>query len=80
MEAYNESLSHDKQFYAQDIAGSIAWARANKNVGILTEKELSEIERGFKIVENEWESRTFDIKPGDEVRRNESLSAEAVPC
>ncbi|KAL8930159.1 MAG: hypothetical protein Q9208_000776 [Pyrenodesmia sp. 3 TL-2023] len=64
MEAYNESLSHDKAFYAQDIAGSIAWARANKDVGILTEEEFSEIESGFETVENEWRTNAFYIKPG----------------
>lgn len=63
MEAYNESLSYDKAFYAQDIAGSIAWARANKNVGILTEKEFDEIERGFSIVKKEWDTDSFEIKP-----------------
>ncbi|KAI4137024.1 MAG: hypothetical protein L6R39_007511 [Caloplaca ligustica] len=66
MEAYNESLSHDRQFYAQDINGSIAWARANKNVGIMTEKEFNEIERGFKIVKQEWETDSFQVKAGDE--------------
>ncbi|KAL9013116.1 MAG: hypothetical protein Q9173_002159 [Seirophora scorigena] len=64
MEAYNESLTHDRKFYAQDIDGSIAWARANKNVGILTEKEFSEIERGFALVKDEWDANTFQIKPG----------------
>ncbi|KAI4088011.1 MAG: hypothetical protein LQ344_006386 [Seirophora lacunosa] len=63
MEAYNESLTHDRKFYAQDIEGSIAWARANKNVGILTEKEFSEIERGFALVKDEWDADTFQIKP-----------------
>ncbi|KAL8734056.1 MAG: hypothetical protein Q9181_003357 [Wetmoreana brouardii] len=64
MEAYNESLSYDKAFYAQDIAGSIAWARANKNVGILTEKEFEEIKRGFSIVKKEWDEEKFKIRPG----------------
>ncbi|KAL8874255.1 MAG: hypothetical protein Q9174_000375 [Haloplaca sp. 1 TL-2023] len=63
MEAYNESLSLDKAFYAEDIAGSIAWARANKNVGILTEKEFKEIERGFVAVKKEWDTNSFEIKP-----------------
>lgn len=68
MEAYNESLSLDKAFYAEDIDGSIAWARANKNVRILTEEEFKEIERGFGVVRKEWETNSFEIKPGvDEV-------------
>lgn len=69
MEAYNESLSYDREFYEQDIDGSIAWARANNDVGILTEKEFREIERGFSTVRKEWDTKTFQIKPGvDEVR------------
>lgn len=68
MEAYNESLSLDKAFYAEDIDGSIAWARANKNAGILTEEEFKQIERGFEAVRKEWETDSFEIKPGvDEV-------------
>ncbi|KAI4187715.1 MAG: hypothetical protein L6R41_002617 [Letrouitia leprolyta] len=64
MDAYNESLSYDREFYAHDIDGSIAWARANKDVGILTEKEFKEIERGFSTVRKEWETNTFKILPG----------------
>ncbi|KAL8902806.1 MAG: hypothetical protein Q9171_007595 [Xanthocarpia ochracea] len=64
MEAYNESLSYDKAFYAQDIKGSITWARANTKVGILTKEEFKEIERGFQVVQKEWETDSFDIKPG----------------
>ncbi|KAL8883593.1 MAG: hypothetical protein Q9215_008142, partial [Flavoplaca cf. flavocitrina] len=68
MEAYNESLSLDKAFYAEDIDGSIAWARANKNAGILTEEEFKEIERGFGMVQKEWDSDSFQIKPGVDER------------
>lgn len=64
MVSYNESIYYDRAFYAQDIAGSIAWARANKNRGILTEHEFSEIERGLNAVKEEWASNKFDIKPG----------------
>lgn len=63
MKAYNQSIHIDKAFWKQDIAGSIAWARANKNVGILTESEFEEIARGFAIVAQEWESNTFKIDP-----------------
>lgn len=79
MEAYNESLSNDKAFYAQDIAGSIAWARANKNVGILTEREFSEIESGFATVEDEWRTNTFSIRPGvDEVEPDKTVPVDVV--
>ncbi|KAI4172235.1 MAG: hypothetical protein LQ343_003670 [Gyalolechia ehrenbergii] len=81
MEAYNESLSYDREFHAQDIDGSMAWARANKDVGILTEKEFKEIERGFAIVRKEWDIKTFEIKPGvdeDIHTANERRLAEVI--
>lgn len=64
MVAYNESIYYDRAFYAQDIACSIAWARGNKNQGILTEHEFSEIERGLRAVAEEWKANKFEIKPG----------------
>ncbi|KAH0349186.1 argininosuccinate lyase, partial [Aureobasidium melanogenum] len=64
MTAYNESIYYDRAFYSQDIRGSIAWARANKNKGILNDQEFAEIERGLKEVEEEWKSGKFSIKPG----------------
>ncbi|KAK3627260.1 argininosuccinate lyase [Elasticomyces elasticus] len=63
MMQYNESLTFDRVFYAQDIRGSIAYARANTHTGILTSHEFSEIERGLKQVQKEWEENTFEIKP-----------------
>ncbi|KXT03723.1 hypothetical protein AC578_5148 [Pseudocercospora eumusae] len=64
MVQYNESIYFDRVFYSQDIRGSIAYARANKNNGLLTEREFSEIERGFKQVLQEWQENRFQIYPG----------------
>jgi argininosuccinate lyase len=64
MEAYNESLSFDRAFYAQDILGSIAFARANVTTGILTQQEFETIEKGLKEVLEEWKTNKFVIKPG----------------
>ena len=66
MEQYNESLSFDKDIYAQDIRGSIAYARANVKTGILKQDEFQAIEKGLKEVESEWQQNNFEIKPGDE--------------
>jgi argininosuccinate lyase len=66
MVAYNESLPYDRVLYSQDIAGSIAWARANHQRGILTAEELDTIVQGFKKVSKEWENGTFQVKPADE--------------
>ncbi|EEP76449.1 argininosuccinate lyase [Uncinocarpus reesii 1704] len=64
MVAYNESIYFDRAFYAQDIAGSIAFARANVATGILTQAEFEAIEKGFAQIRGEWENNTFVIRPG----------------
>ena len=66
MNQYNESLSVDRVFYAQDIKGSIAYARANVKTGILTQKEFEKLEEGLKIVLKEWDEGKFQPAPGDE--------------
>ena len=64
MTEYNQSIFYDRAFYRQDIAGSIAWARANHNNSILSAEEFAKIEKGLKDVEKEWEDGTFQIIPG----------------
>jgi argininosuccinate lyase len=64
MIAYNESIHFDRAFYAQDIKGSIAFARANIGTGILTRDEFVAIEKGFQQILKEWEGDTFKIVPG----------------
>jgi len=64
MTQYNESIYFDRAFYAQDIRGSIAYARANTKNGILTAHEFSEIERGFNQILKEWQESRFEIQPG----------------
>lgn len=64
MTQYNESIYFDRAFYSQDIRGSIAFARANTKVGLLTQEEFAAIEKGFEQVLQEWESNTFKIVPG----------------
>ncbi|KAF2116727.1 argininosuccinate lyase [Lophiotrema nucula] len=66
MEQYNSSLPYDRLFYAQDIAGSIAFARANHNNGILTKDEFAAIEKGLQQVKQEWAENRFEIKANDE--------------
>ena len=66
MNQYNESLSLDRVFYAQDIKGSIAYARANVKTGILTQEEFEKLEGGLKKVLKEWDEDKFQPAPGDE--------------
>lgn len=62
MMKYNASIHYDRAFYAQDIHGSIAYARANAAIGILSTSEFSTIEKGLLAVKREWEAGTFVIK------------------
>jgi argininosuccinate lyase len=64
MVAYNESIHFDRAIYAQDIRGSIAYARANSKIGILTAAEFAAIEEGFGRVLEEWKADRFEIKAG----------------
>lgn len=64
MTSYNESIYFDRAFYAQDIAGSIAFARANVATGILSPDEFATIERGLNEVLEEWRTDKFVIQPG----------------
>ncbi|KAJ5153029.1 Argininosuccinate lyase [Penicillium canariense] len=66
MVQYNQSLPYDRIMWKQDIAGSIAFARANMKTGILTAQEFAEIERGFKQIAEEWRTDTFEAKENDE--------------
>ncbi len=66
MVEFNESIHHDRVFYQQDIAGSIAYANANWKLGLLTEDERNTISHGLRQVEAEWEQGSFVIKPDDE--------------
>ena len=66
---YNQSIYDDRNFYKYDIAGSVAWAKANHKAGNLSEDELQKIIAGLQEVEKEWKENSFQIKPGpDEVR------------
>jgi argininosuccinate lyase len=66
MEKFNESISFDKRMWAQDIRGSIAYAKAIGKVGIITRDEVNLLVEGLEKVRKEWEEGTIEIKPGDE--------------
>jgi hypothetical protein len=66
MEKFNESISFDQRMWAQDLNGSVAYAKANVMTGILTQGEADQLVQGLNQVRLEWENKTFEIKPGDE--------------
>lgn len=66
MEKFNESIHFDKRMWAQDIDGSVAYAKAIGKVGIITQKEVTDLVEGLAKVRKEWADGTFQLKPGDE--------------
>nr|RBQ87042.1 hypothetical protein FVER53263_04105 [Fusarium verticillioides] len=61
MVTFNESLPFDKALHEADVRGSITFAKALRQLNLLTDKELSEITRGLEAVEKEWADGKFVI-------------------
>mmetsp|Transcript_999 Transcript_999/g.2544 ORF Transcript_999/g.2544 Transcript_999/m.2544 type:complete len:469 (+) Transcript_999:130-1536(+) len=66
MEKFNESIHFDKRMWAQDIRGSIAYAKAIGKVGIISDEEVKTLVEGLEKVYQEWAEGKFELKPGDE--------------
>lgn len=62
----NDSISYDQRFYAQDIAGSIAYAQALAGAGVITAEEAAIITRGLEQVRAEFDARAFTFTASDE--------------
>jgi argininosuccinate lyase len=60
VQRYGESISFDWRLYPYDIQGSLAHAAALQRAGILTKKELGEIQKGLKAVLAEIDSGSFE--------------------
>lgn len=52
--------------WAQDIRGSIAYAKAIGKVGIISDEEVKTLVEGLEKVYQEWAEGKFELKPGDE--------------
>ncbi|MBN8583248.1 MAG: argininosuccinate lyase [Anaerolineae bacterium] len=64
--ALNSSLPVDQRMAIQDVEGSIAWAAAIHNAGILTDEEHASISLGLGTVRKEFASGEFSFVPSDE--------------
>jgi argininosuccinate lyase len=62
----NTSLPFDQRMAVQDVKGSVAWAVALSQTGVLTEDESNRIISGLKAVEAEFESDSFAFADSDE--------------
>ncbi len=66
LRALQDSMSFDVRMYAQDIAGSIAYAGAIAAAGVITAQEAATIIEGLKQVKAEFDSGKFNLEIGDE--------------
>jgi len=62
----NRSFPFDRRLYAQDVAGSIAWARALRRAGVLDGKEVETVVSGLKRIRGEFEQGRFRARTSDE--------------
>ncbi len=62
----NDSIGYDRRMYAQDIAGSIAYAGALVRAGVISYEEADAIVRGLEQVLEEFKADMFVYKEGDE--------------
>lgn len=60
VEAFTASVNFDKRMYAQDIAGSRAHARMLQQVGVLSQADLDDINRGLDLVQRDIEAGDFE--------------------
>jgi len=66
LQEFTTSFPGDLQLAAQDIAGSLAHARALGRMGLLDAKDLRAIERGLLKVGRELSQGAFTFSPSDE--------------
>jgi argininosuccinate lyase len=62
----NASLAFDRRLASQDVRGSLAWAQALEQAGVLTEEERTQICTGLKAVLSELERGHFLFIESDE--------------
>ncbi|NJK90639.1 MAG: argininosuccinate lyase [Blastochloris sp.] len=75
VQRFTRSVHFDKRLYREDIAGSIAHARMLSEIGVLTAKEFSAIEKGLRQIEKEIEAGTF---VWSEAREDVHMNIEAA--
>jgi argininosuccinate lyase len=66
LKALNDSIAFDQRLYRQDIAGSIAYARAIAQAGVISAQEAETLVSGLEAVRAEFDAGTFELKPDDE--------------
>lgn len=66
MEAFNNSLPYDQALIEEDIAGSVAWAKALARLGVYSESELKQVVDGLKSILEDYKAGTITFLQSDE--------------
>ncbi len=64
--ALNASISFDQRLARQDVRGSLAWANALVQAGILTAEECAQICAGLRVIDEELQQGSFVFQTEDE--------------
>jgi len=62
----NDSIDFDYALYAEDIEGSMVYARALAEAGVISADEATTIVKGLRQVMQEFDSDSFELAEGDE--------------
>lgn len=63
---FGDSIPFDRRLWLEDIFGSMAYANALAEAGLLTTEERDALQAGLEQVAGEWKAGTFQLAPGDE--------------
>jgi len=63
---FNASITFDVRLYDEDISGSLAWAAALHDAGLLSAAEHAALADGLERVRAEFAAGHFAVQPGDE--------------
>ena len=66
MARFNNSYPFDWRMWAEDIRGSLAWARQIHSAGVISAAELAELTAGLTAVRDEFAAGSFAALPTDE--------------
>jgi len=66
MARFNNSYPFDWRMWAEDIRGSLAWARQIYGAGVISAAELAELTAGLTAVRDEFAAGSFAALPTDE--------------
>ncbi len=66
MKQFNDSFKFDQRLYAVDIQGSLIYAEALHQAGLMDSQELSSIQIGLEKIKLEFETGQFEAIASDE--------------